>query len=225
MSHLAVWGNAVLQDVQFSLRSLRKNPGYTVAAVCTLALGVGANCAIFSLIRGVLLRPLPYRNADRVVVLWERNPAQAFEQELVRPGDFADWRNSSQSFEELAFSPDWPGARSAKIINKDGAERVAAACVSANYFSVLGVGPLLGRTFLPEEDRKGCAAVAVLSYSLWQRRLEEGRMSWEPRSESPVLEGKNYCSWCDAATFSLSREDRPLVTSGSNGYHHSASLK
>ena len=94
MSHLAVWGNAVLQDVQFSLRSLRKNPGYTVAAVCTLALGVGANCAIFSLIRGVLLRPLPYRNADRVVVLWERNPAQAFEQELVRPGDFADWRNT-----------------------------------------------------------------------------------------------------------------------------------
>jgi len=142
-----------------------------VAAVCTLALGIGANSAIFSLVRGVLLRPLPYRNADRVVVLWERNPAQAFDQELVTPGDFADWRNRSRSFGELAFSPDWPGARTVKIIDNDGAERLAAAYVSANYFSVLGVGPLLGRTFLPEEDRKGSAAVAVLSYSLWQRRF------------------------------------------------------
>jgi putative ABC transport system permease protein len=142
-----------------------------VAAVCTLALGIGANSAVFSLVRGVLLRPLPYRNADRVVVLWERNPAQSFDQELVTPGEFADWRNRSRSFEELAFSPDWPGARTAKIIDNDGAERVAAAYVSANYFSVLGVGPLLGRTFLPEEDRKGRAAIAVLSYSLWQRHF------------------------------------------------------
>jgi putative ABC transport system permease protein len=99
------WGNTVLQDVRFSLRSLVRNPGFAVAAVFTLALGIGANTAIFSLVRGVLLRPLPYPNADRVVALWERNPAEALDRELVRPGDFADWRNRSHSFEQFAFNP------------------------------------------------------------------------------------------------------------------------
>lgn len=168
---LSALANAIVHDVRFSLRSLRRSAGFGVTAVCTLALGIGANTAIFSLVRGVLLRPLPYPNSNRVVALWERNPRQGFDRELVTPGDFADWRSRAQSFEQLAFSPAWPGARTIKLVDNAGAERESAAYVSANYFSVLGVNPTLGRTFLPEEDRKDSAAVAILSHSLWLRRF------------------------------------------------------
>jgi len=159
------WLETLWTDVRYGLRILRKNLGFTAAAVITLGLGIGANTAIFSVVNGVLLRPLPYRDADRLVVVSLHNQKT---QEVfpLCDADFLDWRSQNRVFSHVA-------AFSGEIFNVTGAgrpEQMRGEAVTSDFFSTLGVMPVLGRTFLPGEDGPGAPPVAVLSYSLWESR-------------------------------------------------------
>ena len=156
-----------MNDIRFALRQLLKNPGFTAVAVLTLALGIGANTAIFSVVNAVLLRPLPYKNPDRLVWIWENNLPKSIPINPVSPGNLNDWRNESHVFESLSA---WDG-ESFNLTDHGEPERVLGAKVFADFFAVLGVQPALGRSFLPDEDRVGANPVALLSHGLWQRRF------------------------------------------------------
>ena len=154
-------------DIRFALRMWRRRPVLAVAAILTLALGIGANTAIFSVVNTVLLRPLPYKDADRLVMVRSYNRSRGFNADLVSPLDFADWRSQNHVFERMAASTD-------AMYTLTGVWEpvpIIAYQFSADYFPVLGVAPLLGRTFLPEEEQAGKDHVVVLSHSLWQRRF------------------------------------------------------
>lgn len=151
------------QDFRYALRQLRKNRSFTVVAVLMLALGIGANTAIFSVVNAVLLRPLPYKNADRLVMVWEQNPHRGWFENVVSAANFLDWKKQNDVFTDMA-------AFESNFFNLSGGskpEEVAGERVTTNLFSVLAVQPLYGRVFLPEEEEQG-SAVAVLSYGLWQ---------------------------------------------------------
>ncbi|HEV2247628.1 MAG TPA: ABC transporter permease, partial [Terriglobia bacterium] len=160
----------LLQDLKYGLRQLARSPGFTAVAVLTLALGIGANTAIFSVVNAILLRPLPYHDPDRLVMLWERNRAKGIEQELVTGPDFIDWRQN-HVFTGMAFWAGFPGSTEFNLVSAQGTEKVAGIYASSALFSVLGVKPLMGRTFLSEEDRYEGNRVALLSHELWQRRF------------------------------------------------------
>jgi putative ABC transport system permease protein len=157
----------VMQDLRYALRGLRKNPGFTATAVVTLALAIGANSAIFSVVRGVLLRPLPFAHPERLVTLQERN-ADGTGSNNGYP-TFLDWRQRSRSLEEIAEVRDWMP----KLASSPGvaAERIEGAKVSQSFFRLLGVRPALGRDFLPSEDAKEANRVVILSNGLWRRRF------------------------------------------------------
>jgi putative ABC transport system permease protein len=157
----------LLQDVRYGLRILVKNPRFTAVAVLTLALGSGANTAIFSVVNTVLLRPLPYKDADRLVTVWGRDRARGYDTDLVSPLDFADWRAQNHLFSSMAASTDVQYT----LTGVGEPAVIVAYSFSADFFHVLGVAPLLGRTFLPEDEQPGRNNVAVLSYSLWQSRF------------------------------------------------------
>jgi putative ABC transport system permease protein len=162
--------NGLWRDIRFGLRMLAKNPAFTAIAVLTLALGIGANTAIFSVIDAALLRPLPYPDADRIVVLFQLDETK--QREIPAPADYLDFKRLSNSFENLAAFRGVPMNLSARG-NGAGSqpERVEGATVTSNFFPVMGVQAMLGRTVSPELDRPGGATVAVLSYALWQRRF------------------------------------------------------
>src|SRR5262245_18054830 len=159
--------HAVLQDLRYGARMLFKQPGFTLIAILTLALGIGANTAIFSVVNAVLLRPLPYEESERLVVLYENNPHQGRDEMSVSYPNLADWRERSNSFEQLA------GYLSGGMVltGKDEPARLQVAAVSADLFTMLRVKPLRGRVFLPEEDKIGGAPVVVVSHGLWQARF------------------------------------------------------
>src|SRR5207245_221850 len=157
-----------MNDLKFAFRQLLKNPGFTAVAVLTLALGIGANTAIFSVVNAVLLRPLPFREPDRLVTVWERDPKQGYEQNLATTGTFLDWRAQNQSFEGMAI---FDSNRGFTLTGRGEPERPTGAAVSANLFQILGVSPLLGRAFADEEEMTGRGQVALLSHDLWQRRF------------------------------------------------------
>jgi predicted permease len=159
--------DTLLQDLKYGLRMLLKNPGFAAVAVVTLALGIGANTAIFSVVNTVLLVPLPYKDADRLATVWGYNRVRGFNTDQVSPLDFADWRSQNHVFEKMAASTE------AMYTLTGGGEPapIIAYSFSADYFQVLGVTPLLGRTFLHEEEQPGKNHVAVLSYPLWQSRF------------------------------------------------------
>jgi putative ABC transport system permease protein len=163
------WLEDVAQDARFGIRQLCRNPGFTTVAVLTLALGIGANTAVFSVIHGVLLKPLPYPAQERLVTLWERNPLRGVEQDRVSGPDYLDWQAQSTTLADMAVSPGWDGVESFNLVLGDTTVKVQASYTSASLFSTLGTAPLLGRTLEPEEDRKGGNRAAVLSYGLWQR--------------------------------------------------------
>jgi putative ABC transport system permease protein len=156
------------QDLRIGARMLGKNPGFTAVAVLTLALGIGANTAIFTVINGVLLRPLPYDEPDRLVMLWESNPRRKIEQQRVAPPNLAEWREQSRSFEDIGY---WSGTGDFNLVTVDGVEKAGCAYATSGLFSTLRVKPQLGRVFLPEEDRKEGNRVALLSHEYWQRRF------------------------------------------------------
>jgi len=159
----------VVQDVRIALRLLRKSPSFAFAAVGTLALSIGANTAIFSVVYAALLKPLPYPNAQELVAISMQSPSlQArFPTLAIRPIDFEELRRSNRVFSEMAAIRD----RNFTLTGHGEPERLYGARVSANLFQLLGVQPALGRGFLPEEDAPGRAAVVVISHDLWNRRF------------------------------------------------------
>jgi putative ABC transport system permease protein len=160
------WLESFWMDLRYGLRTLRKNRGFAAVAILTLALGIGANTAIFSAVNAVLLRPLPFTQPERLVQLWESE--SAVPQAPFAAPDFVDWRAQNQTFDDMAIYT-WP-----QSLNLSGAgepEHIAGVLTQANFFSVLGSAPMLGRTFAQGEDQAGHNHVAVLSYGLWQRRF------------------------------------------------------
>jgi predicted permease len=158
------------QDVRYGLRVLLKNPGFASVAVLTLALGIGVNSAMFSVASAVLIRPLPFKAADRLFWITEFYPRS--KASYVLAPDFIGWRQQSQVFEELAaYGSGISPFVNLVIPNGGDPERVSNASVSANLFSLLDIRPSQGRAFLPEEDRPGAEPVALLSHALWQRRF------------------------------------------------------
>ncbi len=154
-----------------AFRQLWNNPGFAAVVILTLALGIGANTAAFSVVNGVLLKPLPYPDPDRLVTLWERNPQRRPDQDLVSGPDYLDWKDQNTVFTSMAVSPGWQGSGEFNLVQRDGIARIRAAYASASHFPTLGVAPLLGRTFLPEDDQKSGVPVAVLSHGLWRSRF------------------------------------------------------
>jgi len=162
--------SSLVQDVRHGLRALRKRPFATALAVFALGLGIGANAALFSAVDAVLLRPLPFANQDRLVVIWESDLARGMKQVEVSYPNFADWRTQAKSFEQLAAMPN---AVSEQFVMTGGTEpvRFRSSSVSATFFEVLGSKPALGRTFRAEDDQAGAQRVLVLSHGLWQRQF------------------------------------------------------
>jgi putative ABC transport system permease protein len=171
------------QDVRYGLRVLAKNPGFTAIAILTLALGIGANTALFSVVNGVLLNPLPFANPDELVAAYAKSPT--FEQSSIAYPNFLDWQKDNHSFASLsAFRSD--------DYNMTGAgepERVHIHMISAEFFTALGMQPLLGRTFRPEEDVVGAGPVAMLSDGLWHRRFGSAQ---DVLGRNITLNGKAY---------------------------------
>ncbi|HWS54860.1 MAG TPA: ABC transporter permease [Pyrinomonadaceae bacterium] len=157
----------ILQDLRYGVRMLLRNPGFTIVAVLALALGIGANSAIFSVINTVLLRPLPYPNPEQLTIVWERNNQQGVNRSPASLLNFVDWRAQNQSFEHMAALR----ITGFNLTSEGEPERVQAASAAASIFPLLGAEPMLGRTFLPEEEKAGRGRVTVLSHGLWQRRF------------------------------------------------------
>ena len=165
----------MFQDLLFALRTFRFRPGFAAVAVLTLAVGIGANTAVFSVVHGVLLEPLPYADPDRLVQIWEVNPARNWTNETVAPANFLDWHARSRSFASMAYyvgsSTRVPGLDDVTLTGDGDPERVRAMNVSTNFFAVLGAAPVLGRTFHDDESLQGRPRVVVLSDGFWRRRF------------------------------------------------------
>jgi putative ABC transport system permease protein len=159
--------NSFLRDIRFAARTIARTPSFFIVVVLTLGLGVGATTAIFSVVNGVLLRPLPYPSPDRIVQLWQVS-AKGHDFNFSE-ANYTDLRKESRSFDALAEFADW-GTTSAVVGNGEGV-RARHAVVTGNFFSVLGVRPILGRTFVPEEQRVGGDPAAIVGYGFWQRTL------------------------------------------------------
>lgn len=156
------------QDVRYAFRMLNKNRAFTAVASLALALGIGANSAIFSVVNSVLFRPLPFRDPQRLVMIWENHQQRGGpEREWASPADLRDWREQPRSFANVAGLLGWGPT----ITGSGEPEDLQGAAVSYDTFSMLGVSPILGRSFSEEEDRPGVGRVAVLSHRLWQRRF------------------------------------------------------
>jgi putative ABC transport system permease protein len=154
------------QDVRYGIRMLAKHKAFTSVAVITLALGIGANTAIFSVINELLLRPLPYRDAERIATLWEVSP-EGRRQNTISRANFRAWRSQSTSYEYMAAFSD----QRFNLTGDGEPEELSIQLASTEFFKALGVDPLLGRTFAPDDEPEGKPPVAVLSYGLWQRRF------------------------------------------------------
>jgi putative ABC transport system permease protein len=154
-----------LQDLRYAVRMLRRNRGATVIAIAALALGIGANTAIFSVVHAVLLAPLPYRDPDRIVTLLRDGNGPA------SPADFLDWQKQAQSFESMATAEAW----GTNLTGRERPEQIQGLHLSQDMLQLLGVAPLLGRALLPEDFQAGKDHVVLLSYRLWQRRFNRDR--------------------------------------------------
>jgi putative ABC transport system permease protein len=179
----------LLQDLKYGLRQLRRSPGFTAVAVLTLALGIGANTAIFSIVGAILIRPLPYPEASRLATIWGTHPDIPKLQAAV--ADYLDWRRQDRDFAQIAAYSCrgcWEGAN-AILTGAGEPEQLEATLVSANLFMVLGAKPVLGRTFLPDQDLPGHAPSVILNNELWQRHFNSSR---EIIGRSIVLSGKSY---------------------------------
>ncbi|HEY9426334.1 MAG TPA: ABC transporter permease [Gemmatimonadaceae bacterium] len=171
--------DTITQDVRYGTRMLARTPAFTAAAVLALALGIGANAAIFSVVDAVLIRPLPYENPERLAVILHDGDGP------VSPANFADWRDQSRSFESMGAAEYW----TPNVTGADEPEKLWALHVTPSIFPMLGIAPLFGRTFLAEEGERGAEHEVVLGYSLWQRRF-----GGDPRivGESITLDGAQY---------------------------------
>jgi putative ABC transport system permease protein len=154
-------------DIRYALRNLLRRPTFTLIAVVTLALGIGANTAIFSAINALLLKPLPFPDLDRVVAVWDKLPSRGVLHNEVTVANYLDLQSQTQSFEQLALYRWW----SANLTGIDPPERIQGFLVTANFFDATGIKPILGRNFSAEENQPGKDQVAIITHSLWQRRF------------------------------------------------------
>jgi len=173
----------LIEDVRYGFRMLRKNPGFTAIALLTLALGIGANTAVFSIVNGVLLNPLPFPDADKLVSLFESKPN--FQEGSISYPNFLDWQRENHAFTAIAaYRPD-----SFSLTGAGQPEQVQGKMVSADFFSVLGVNPLMGRTFTAQEDQLGAGRVVLVSSGFWKRKLGS---SPDVLGRRIVLNGEGY---------------------------------
>src|SRR5947209_1067508 len=152
----------LIQDVRYGWRMLRRNPGFTAVAILTLALGIGANSAIFTVVNAVLLQPLPYPEPNRLVYLNEGNRGSS-----IGYPNFVDWRAQNKVFEHIAATQ----SVSFVLTGHGEAELIPSNYISEGFFQTLGIKPALGRDFLPEEDKPGATPVAIVSHTFWQQHL------------------------------------------------------
>jgi putative ABC transport system permease protein len=173
----------VFEDLRYSLRLLRRSPGFTIVAGLALALGIGANTAIFSVVNGVLLRPLPYPEPGRLTMVYETS--REFNHSSVAYPNFLDWQRENHSFTDIAaFRGD-----DFNFTGSGQPEHLSGEYVSAGFLSVLGMNPLLGRSFLAQEDQQDAAGVVILGYGLWKRRFGMDR---NILGRSMTLNARNY---------------------------------
>lgn len=180
--------DGMLQDIRYALRQLGKNRGFAAIAILTLALGIGANTAIFSVVNGVLLRPLPFKDPSRLVRVWHVPPAKSFPgmtQFTVSPANYLDWQKQNHVFESTAIY----GYRGFTLSGTQNPEQVVASTVSSGFFETLGVQPMLGRVFTADEDQPGHANVVVLSYRFWQQHYGRNRSI---AGQYITLDGQKY---------------------------------
>ena len=156
---------ALAQEIRLGLRTLLRNPSFSIIAILALALGIGVNSAIFSVVNGVLLKPLAYKEPGQLVRVWEK--WGGFDQGSISYPNFKDWRERNQSFEMMAAYR-WTGFN---LTGGDQPERLSGRQISSELLEVLGVAPSVGRNFRPDEDREGANPVAIISDSLWKRRF------------------------------------------------------
>src|SRR5437660_5490982 len=150
------------KDLRYGLRMLLKHPGFTAVAVIALALGIGANTAIFSVVYAILLRSLPFRDPSSLVMVWEKSPLN--DRNVISPADYQDWKSRNHVFGDLAAVVD---IFHLNLTGSGEPEELPAGAVSANFFQMIGVPPLIGRAFLPAEDTRGREHVAILSHQVW----------------------------------------------------------
>ena len=173
------------QDVKFGARVLLKSPGFTAVAVLTLALGIGANTAIFSVVNAVLLRQLPYENPERLVMVWEQNRPRSRMTNTISLANFIDWREQNTVFEQMAAFADWR----VNLTSVETPEELPVQIATPNLFSLLGAPPLMGRTFLEDDGKQGQNRVVLLSHGFWLRR-----MGGDPGvvDKTVLLDGQRY---------------------------------
>lgn len=176
----------ILHDLRYALRYLRKSPGFTLVAILTLAIGIGANTAVFSLINAVLLRPLAYQDPDRLVLVWESAPFFGVHDSPVAPANYVDWKARSRSFEDMGALEE----RGYRLLGQDTPEVIRGSLVTAALFRALRTRPMLGRIFRDDEDRPGAPKVALISEGFWRRRF----------GSDPKIVGKSIALGADKYT-------------------------
>src|SRR5580698_10403095 len=159
------WLRDFPEDLRYAARLLRKSPGFVATAVLTLALGIGANTTLFSVVNGVLLNPLPYRDSGQLVAVYAKTPG--VDQGPAVYLNFLDWQRDTQTFSSLAMYRN----QNYNVTGSAEAERLAGYMISTNFFSTLGVQPVLGRNFRADDDQVGAAPVVVLGGGLWRRKF------------------------------------------------------
>src|SRR5438552_441434 len=162
-----LWWDRLRQDVHFGLRMLANSPGFAAVAILTLALAIGANTVIFSAVYAVLLKPLPFKNSDRLVFIEKKNYSRGWDRNPISPAEILAWRSQSGAFEDMAAYTQ----RHCVLTGAGEAEEDPCEVISSNLFPILGVAPIRGRTFSADEDKPQGPRVALLSYGLWQRRF------------------------------------------------------
>jgi putative ABC transport system permease protein len=178
------WLETLLADLRYALRMFRKNPGFAAIAILTLALGIGANTAIFSVVEGVMLAPLPYFQPDRLVMVWQYNRTLKHVISVSYP-DFLDWQRDARSFQQMAAF----GWQDRDLTGPGTPEHLNGKQASSGFLSTLGVNPILGREFSPEEDKHGGAPAVIISYRLWRSRFAR---SPQALGQSVTLDGVDY---------------------------------
>ncbi|MFZ0819007.1 MAG: ABC transporter permease [Candidatus Acidiferrales bacterium] len=173
----------LLQDMRYAIRMLAKSPGFTAIAILTLALGIGANTALFSVVNGVLLNPLAYPHSGQLVAVYGKAPG--YDEAPISYLNFLDWQRDTQTFSSMAMYRN----QDYNFVGMDQAERLSGYMISADFFSTLGVAPILGRTFHPDDDRPGVAPVVILGGGLWQRKFGS---SLEIIGKPIILNGTSY---------------------------------
>jgi putative ABC transport system permease protein len=175
----------LFQDLRFAIRTMLRSPGFTIVAVMALAIGIGANTAIFSVVNAVLIKPLPYKDPDNLVVVWENNRPRAKKTNVISAANFLNWQEQNSVFEQMAAFHDFRF----NLTEMGEPEELAAQRVSVNLFPLLGINPMFGRAFSGEEGQPGRENVALLSFGLWQRRFggDQGLIG-----KSIKLSGKDF---------------------------------